>query len=62
MGSTKHGGHRIRPGIIDEIHDEWCKANGYPIRKQTRTSSGSTYKQARQTSKHQTNKQANRES
>ena len=27
--STNHGGARRRPRIIDEIHDEWCRANGY---------------------------------
>ncbi len=27
-----HGGARRRPDIIDEIHDQWCKDNGYPIR------------------------------
>ena len=26
---TNHGGARTRPTIIDEIHDEWCRANGY---------------------------------
>ena len=29
MANTKHGGHRIRPKIIDQLHDEWCKKNGY---------------------------------
>ena len=29
MASTKHGGPRIRPKIIDQLHDEWCKENGY---------------------------------
>ena len=29
MVNTKHGGHRIRPKIIDQLHDEWCKKNGY---------------------------------
>ena len=29
MASTKHGGPRIRPKIIDQLHDEWCKKNGY---------------------------------
>ena len=24
-----HGGHRIRPSVIDEIHDQWCRENGY---------------------------------
>jgi len=28
----KHGGNRIRPDIIDEIHNEWCRDNGYPIK------------------------------
>ena len=27
--STKHGGTRTRPAIIDEIHDQWCVDNGY---------------------------------
>ena len=26
---TNHGGARRRPKIIDQIHDEWCRANGY---------------------------------
>ena len=29
MANTKHGGPRIRPKIIDQLHDEWCKKNGY---------------------------------
>ena len=29
MVNTKHGGPRIRPKIIDQLHDEWCKKNGY---------------------------------
>ena len=29
MANTKHGGPRIRPKIIDQLHDEWCKENGY---------------------------------
>ena len=28
-GNTKHGGLRIRPAIINEIHEQWCKDNGY---------------------------------
>ena len=27
--SVKHGGARTRPAIIDKIHDQWCKDNGY---------------------------------
>ena len=27
--SAKHGGQRIRPKIIDKIHDQWCVNNGY---------------------------------
>ncbi len=27
--SSKHGGKRTRPAIIDEIHDQWCVDNGY---------------------------------
>ena len=26
---TNHGGARTRPKIIDQIHDQWCLANGY---------------------------------
>jgi hypothetical protein len=29
--SSKHGGQRIRPKIIDKIHDQWCKDNGYKL-------------------------------
>ena len=29
MVNTKHGGPRILPKIIDQLHDEWCKKNGY---------------------------------
>ena len=31
MANTKHGGPRIRPKIIDQLHDEWCKENGYKL-------------------------------
>ena len=24
-----HGGARTRPSVIDEIHDQWCRDNGY---------------------------------
>jgi len=24
-----HGGHRVRPSVIDEIHNQWCRNNGY---------------------------------
>ena len=24
-----HGGARTRPSVIDEIHDQWCRENGY---------------------------------
>ena len=27
--STSHGGARTRPKIIDQIHDQWCRDNGY---------------------------------
>ena len=27
--SSKHGGARTRPAIIDKIHDQWCVNNGY---------------------------------
>ena len=27
--SSKHGGQRIRPKIIDKIHDQRCVDNGY---------------------------------
>ena len=27
--SSKHGGTRTRPAIIDKIHDQWCVNNGY---------------------------------
>ena len=27
--NTKHGGLRIRPAIIDQIHEQWCLDNGY---------------------------------
>ena len=30
-----HGGARKRPEIIDEIHDQWCRDNGYPVLKPT---------------------------
>ena len=29
-----HGGARSRPAIIDEIHDQWCRDNGYPVKSQ----------------------------
>ena len=29
-----HGGARKRPEIIDEIHDQWCRDNGYPVVRQ----------------------------
>ena len=29
-----HGGQRSRPSIIDEIHDQWCRDNGYPVKSQ----------------------------
>ena len=29
--SPKHGGKRVRPNIIDKIHDQWCKDNGYKL-------------------------------
>jgi hypothetical protein len=29
-----HGGARSRPAIIDEIHDQWCRDNGYPVVRQ----------------------------
>jgi len=27
--SSKHGGKRTRPTVIDQIHDEWAEDNGY---------------------------------
>ena len=33
--STSHGGARARPDIIDELHDQWCRDNGYPVLKPT---------------------------
>ena len=29
--SSKHGGKRTRPAIIDKIHDQWCVDNGYKL-------------------------------
>ena len=29
MENTKHGGLRVRPTIIDEIHEAWARENGY---------------------------------
>ena len=29
-----HGGQRSRPATIDEIHDQWCRDNGYPVKSQ----------------------------
>ena len=34
---TKHGGARTRPDVIDEIHDQWCRDNGYPVYKPSST-------------------------
>ena len=34
-----HGGARKRPQIIDDIHDQWCRDNGYPVRAQAYKSS-----------------------
>ena len=33
--NRKHGGARSRPKIIDKIHDQWCRDNGYPVPKPT---------------------------
>ena len=33
--NKKHGGARSRPKIIDKIHDQWCRDNGYPVPKPT---------------------------
>ena len=32
--NTKHGGLRIRPAIIDQIHEQWCLDNGYTSNEQ----------------------------
>ena len=29
--SSKHGGKRTRPAIIDKSHDRWCVDNGYKL-------------------------------
>ena len=34
--STNHGGARVRPTVIDQIHDEWCLANGYKLSSKSR--------------------------
>ena len=51
--STSHGGLRIRPKIIDRIHNQWCRDNGYPVRKPT-----SPQAQRRKTSSHKLRAQA----
>jgi len=52
-GFTSHGGARVRPDIIDEIHDQWCRDNGYPVPKPT-----SSQAQRRKNSSHKLRAQA----
>ena len=51
--NTKHGGARARPDIIDKIHDQWCRDNGYPVPKPT-----SARARVRKTSSHKLRAQA----
>ena len=55
--NTKHGGARARPDIIDKIHAQWCRDNGYPVPKPT-----SSQAQRRKTSSHKLRAQAERPS
>jgi len=41
-----HGGARKRPEIIDEIHDQWCRDNGYPVRARATSSQAPGRKRA----------------
>ena len=50
---TSHGGARSRPKIIDKIHDQWCRDNGYPVHKPT-----SLQAQRRKTTSHKLRAQA----
>jgi hypothetical protein len=36
--NTKHGGRRARPKIIDEIHEQWARDNGYRDKDQASSS------------------------
>ena len=51
--NKKHGGARSRPKIIDKIHDQWCRDNGYPVHKPT-----SLQAQRRKTTSHKLRVQA----
>ena len=51
--NKKHGGARSRPKIIDKIHDQWCRDNGYPVHKPT-----SLQAQRRKTTSHKLRAQA----
>ena len=51
--NKKHGGARSRPKIIDQIHDQWCRDNGYPVPKPT-----SLQAQRRKTTSHKLRAQA----
>ena len=45
--------HILNTKLIDEIHDQWCRDNGYPVRKLT-----SARARVRKTSSHKLRAQA----
>ena len=56
--NTKHGGLRIRPAIINEIHEQWCRDNGYTSNERLHQENIKPVRWKRKQQAQKTNKQA----